>query len=79
MLTPQTVLEFVRAEPFRPFRLHMASGRTFEVRHPELIKVLKSNVLLFKASGESWDIPEEFNSVSLMLTESISHLEPTAA
>lgn len=79
MLTPQTVLEYVRAEPFRPFRLHMASGRTFKVRHPELIKVLKSNVLLFKASGESWDIPDEFHSVSLMLTESISHLEPTAA
>ena len=35
MLTPQTVLGFVKAEPFRSFRIHLASGRTFDVRHPE--------------------------------------------
>jgi hypothetical protein len=34
------------AEPFRPFRLHMAGGRTFEVRHPEMIKVGKSSVTI---------------------------------
>ncbi len=45
MMTPQTVLGYVKAEPFRPFRIHMASGKTFDVRHPEMIKVLKSNVL----------------------------------
>jgi hypothetical protein len=51
MITYQRVLDYVRAEPFRPFRIHMASGRTFDIRHPE------------------------FDSVSLMLIESISHLE----
>lgn len=79
MLTPQTVLEYVRAEPFRPFRLRMASGRTFEVRHPELIKVLKSTVLFFQVSGESMEIPDGCQMVSLMLTESISLLEHTPA
>jgi hypothetical protein len=79
MLSPQTVLEYVKAEPFRPFRLHMASGRTFEVRHPELIKVLKSHVLLFQVSGESLEIPDECQRVSLMLMETISLLEQTPA
>jgi hypothetical protein len=79
MLAPQTVLEYVRAEPFRPFRLHVASGRTFEVRHPELIKVLKSTVLLFQVSDGSLEIPDGCQMVSLMLTESISLLEHTAA
>lgn len=78
MLTPQTVLGHVKAEPFRPFRLHLASGRTFEVRHPEMIKILKSSVLVFKVNGEASDLPDEWESISLMLTESISHLETAA-
>ena len=77
MMTPQTVLGYVKAEPFRPFRIHMASGRTFDIRHPEMIKVLKSNVLVFKSTGETPEIPDEWESVSLMLAESVSHLEPS--
>lgn len=26
-----------RAQPFRPFILHLADGRTFEVKHPEFL------------------------------------------
>lgn len=74
MLTPTQVLSYVKAQPFRPFRLHMASGRTFDVRHPEMIKVLKNYVLIFKAADDS-ELPDEWESISLMLTESISHLE----
>jgi len=78
MMTPQTLIGYVKAEPFRPFRLHVASGRTFEVRHPEMIKILKSSVLVFKANGEAGELADEWESVSLMLTESISHLETAA-
>jgi hypothetical protein len=74
MMTPQTIREYVNAEPFRPFRLHLASGQTFEVRHPTLIKVLKNYVLIFNANGENPEFPDEFKSVSLLLTESISDL-----
>ena len=75
MMTPQAVLGYVKAEPFRPFRIHMASGRTFEVRHPEVIKVLKSHALVFKSDGDDPELPVGYDSVSLMLAESISDLE----
>jgi hypothetical protein len=75
MMTPQTMLGYIKAEPFRPFRVHMASGRTFDVRHPEMIKVLKSYALVFKFDGENPELPDECESVSLMLAESVSHLE----
>ena len=78
MLTPHVVLEYIRAEPFRPFGLKMASGRTFEVRHPEMIKVLKSSALIFRGIGEPSDVPDEFSTVSLMLAESIELLETSA-
>jgi len=47
MLTPPQVLTFVKAQPFRPFRLHMASGVSFDIRHPEMVKVGKSFLLDF--------------------------------
>lgn len=75
MITPQVLLGYVKAEPFRAFRLHLASGRTFDVRHPEMIKVLRSHALIFKANGDTGDLPDEWESVSLMLIESVAHLE----
>ena len=75
MLTPPQVLSYVKAQPFRPFRLHMASGKFFEIRHPEMIKVGKSFLLVFSfATGES-EVVEQWETVSLMLIESISHLD----
>jgi hypothetical protein len=75
MMTKQTIQGYVKAEPFRPFRLHLVSGRTFDIRHPELIKVLQSTLLVFKAASDSQDLTDEWETVSLMLIESIAHLE----
>ena len=75
MLIPQTILGLVKAGPFRLFRIHTASGRTFDIRHPEMIKALKSCVLVFKSTGETPEIPDEWDTVSLMLSESVSHIE----
>jgi hypothetical protein len=76
MISPQTILGYVNAQPFRPFRIHMANGLAFDVRHREMIKVLRSNVLVFSSSGDDQTIPDEWEGVSLMLAESVSHLEP---
>lgn len=75
MMTPQTILGYVKAEPFRPFRIHLVSGRTLEVRHPELIKVLKSTWIVFKSSSEMLDLSDEWETASLLLVESISHID----
>ncbi|HVJ69524.1 MAG TPA: hypothetical protein VM510_16220 [Caulifigura sp.] len=75
MLNPLALETYVKAEPFRPFRVHLASGRTVDVRHPELIKVLKSYFLVFKPSADTSELSDEWESVSLMLSESISHLD----
>jgi hypothetical protein len=79
MITPQTILAYVKTERFRPFRIRMASGRTFEIRHPEMVKVLRSSLLAFSYVSESPNIPDEWESVSLMLTESVSYLETPVA
>ena len=33
----ETMLNYVRATPFRPFRVVLNSGTRYEVRHPEML------------------------------------------
>lgn len=75
MITPTQVHEYVKARPFRPFRLHMASGKTFDIRHPEMIKVAKNCLYVFSFATDEPEIAEKMEMVSLILTESISHLD----
>jgi hypothetical protein len=75
MMTPASILNHTKAEPFRPFRIQMASGKTFDVRHPEMIRVGKTNLLVFSFVSDEPEVFDEWQSFSLMLMESISHLE----
>jgi hypothetical protein len=79
MMTPQAVLGYVKAQPFRPFRIHMASGKTFDVRHPEMVRVGRTNLLVFSFISDQPEVFDEWQSVSLMLMESISHIEAPVA
>jgi hypothetical protein len=45
MKTAQSLLGHVKTEPYRPFRNHRASGRPYDVRHPRMICVGRSNIL----------------------------------
>jgi hypothetical protein len=80
MLTPRTIVEYLKAEPFRPFRIQMAGGKHFDVRHPEMVRVGRSNVLVFSFVSDEPEVFDELQSVSLVLMQSISDLEaPTAS
>lgn len=38
-MTSEKVREALRAEPFRPFRLHLGGGRSLDVWHPEFVAI----------------------------------------
>lgn len=76
MIAPRTMIDFVTAEPFRPFRIHMASGMTFDVGHPEMIKVGRSSVTVHMVPENSEEQIEQWREVSLMLLEYIEPLQP---
>jgi hypothetical protein len=40
-MTVQTFRELLTTRPFKPFRLVMSSGETYEVRHPEWLGLLE--------------------------------------
>jgi hypothetical protein len=55
--------------------MHVASGRTFEVGHPEIVKVGRSSVIRYMKPDDESAPAERWQEVSLMLLESI---EPKA-
>jgi hypothetical protein len=77
MIPTQDFLSYLKAKPFRPFRVHMASGETFDVRHPEMARVGRNSLILFTFVGEAPDVFDHWETVSLVLMERISHLDAT--
>ena len=76
MISFQRIASYVGAEPFRPFRITTVSGRTFEIRHPEMIQVGRSTMTIFTfLSNEPEEAKERQVEVSLLLTESVEPLD----
>lgn len=75
MIAPHELLGYLKAEPFRPFRIHMASGRTFDIRHPEMARVGRQSVIVFTFVSDSPDLYDRWETVSLMLIEHISYID----
>ena len=68
---------WVKAVPFVPFRIRLNSGRTFEIRHPEMIKVGFTTVIVFTFRGEATDVYEKWDTISPELIESVEPIEAT--
>lgn len=75
MITSRKLVEYVSAEPFQPFCVKMASGQTFEIRHPEMIMVGRTSVRVHTISDDgqlaSW------HDVSLVLMETVEPIQPS--
>jgi hypothetical protein len=77
-MRPQEILTWLHATPFVPFRILMNSGRTYEVRHPELVRVLRGSLMLFTPSKEP-DVYDRAEMLGLLVIERIEPLEVAAA
>jgi hypothetical protein len=76
-VTVQTFRDLLTHRPFKPFRVVMSSGKTYEVRHPEMAFLSRSD--LFVGVGEEDDgIPAEFRICSLLHVRSIEPISGPA-
>jgi hypothetical protein len=78
-MSTRDVLNYVKAQPFRPFRIKLASGRDFDVRHPEMVRVGRNILVIFSFVSDDPDVFDKWETASLVLVESISHLEGAVA
>ncbi len=75
MMRPEELLTWVRAVPFRPFRICLNSGRAYDIRHPEMLRVGRSSVNLFSYSGTPEDPYDRMEMVGLEVIERIEPIE----
>ena len=45
-MRPEDILKLLRARPFQAFRVRLSDGQQFEVRHPELAMVSRSQMII---------------------------------
>jgi hypothetical protein len=74
-MRPENLQTWVRANPFVPFRIKLASGRTFEIRHPEMMKVGRSIAHVYSSVSADSEFFERTEMISLLLIESVEPLE----
>ncbi len=73
-MTVQTFRDLLAQRPFKPFRLVMSSGRSYEIRHPEMALLTRTDLLV--GVGETDEgVPAEFRICSLL---HITSIEPIA-
>lgn len=74
-MTVQTFRDLLQQRPFKPFRLVMSSGQTYEVRHPEMAWLTRTDILV--GIDETKDgVPAEFKICSLLHVTSVEPLSP---
>jgi hypothetical protein len=56
----------LRLQPFKPFTMTLVDGRTYEIRHPELVIVSpKGRQAIIVNEDESWSVVEPLLILSL--------------
>lgn len=74
-MTVQTFRDLLKQQPFQPFRLVMSSGRTYEVRHPEMAWLTRTAILVGIDEADD-GVPAEFKICSLL---HVTAVEPLSA
>lgn len=73
-MRPEEFRDFLRREPFEPFRIMLTGGLTYDVHHPEVALLGRSVVTLGLAPpGESFPINDRIVTLSLL---HIMQIEP---
>jgi hypothetical protein len=66
----QTFRDLLKERPFKPFRIVMSSGQTYEVRHPEMAFLTRTDLLVGVGEADE-GVAAEFRICSLLHVTSI--------
>ena len=79
-MRPDDLQAWNRATPFVPYRIRLNSGRTFEIRHPEMVMIGRSAMHIYTFAGGPTEPFDRVEMVSLVLIESVEPApSPSAA
>ena len=72
-MRPDDLFEFTRKRPFLPYRICATDGRTYDIRHPDQVIVLRSRVVI--GVGGSNGTPDHLEHLALIHVVRIEELE----
>jgi hypothetical protein len=76
-MTVQVFRELLTRRPFQPFRLVMSSGQSYEVRHPEMAFLTRTDLLVGIDADDG--VPAAFKICSLLHVATIEPLSASSA
>lgn len=67
-MTIQTFKEMLARRPFQPVRITVSSGQQFDIRHPEMAMLTRTDLLIGTdlRHEDGVDVPAHFKIVSLL-------------
>ena len=68
-MNAEAIREWLTAQPFRPFELHLSNGEVYEVRHPELVAMARTHLALADPAAD------RIKFIALMHINSIGALQ----
>ena len=78
-MDPEEIQKLIRAQPFRPFRIHLLDGSSHEMKHPEMVMVGRRTITLGIPRREGDTIYRYTELISLSNIGRIERLEPQEA
>ena len=77
-MTVQTLRELLASRPSQPVRITISSGQSFEIRHPEMALLTRTDLLVGVDVAPD-GVPAQFKILSLLHVASIEPLTSQAA
>ncbi len=77
-MTVQDFRDLLKQQPFQPFRLVMSSGQSYQVRHPDMARLTRTDIFVGVDVGDD-GIPERFKICSLLHVTAVEPLISTAS
>jgi hypothetical protein len=69
------LIEKLQESPFRPFRLYVSDGGTFDIRHPEMLMVTRHSAIVgMLETGEDGDSGQRYPSIERATTIDLLHV-----
>jgi hypothetical protein len=79
----EELIEVIHTAPFRPFRLYLSDGRTFDIRHPEMLMVGRHSASVGvqenggpEQTGQAYPQIDRFALVDLLHVTGIEQMSP---
>lgn len=74
----QTFREMLARRPFQPVRIILSSGQSYEIRHPEMAMLTRTDLLVGVDVADD-GVPAEFKILSLLCVTAIEPITQQAA